>query len=65
MEDFFGKNVILASRISDQARGGGILVSSLLKELTDSVGDIHFGEVQRVELKGLAGLNRLYSVEWQ
>ena len=64
MEDFFGKNVILASRIADQAKGGEILVSSLLKELTDSAGDIRFGEVQKVELKGLAGLNRVYSVEW-
>jgi len=62
MEDFFGKNVILASRIADQAQGGEILVSSLLKELTDSAGDIQFGEVQEVELKGLAGLNRVYSV---
>ena len=55
MEDFFGKNVILASRIADQAQGGQILVSALLKELTDSAGDIGFGEVQEVELKGLAG----------
>ena len=62
MQDFFGKNVILASRIADQAQGGEILVSSLLKELTDSAGDIHFGEVQEVELKGLAGLNRVHSV---
>ena len=46
MEDFFGRNVILASRIADQARGGQILVSSLLKELTESAGDICFGEGQ-------------------
>ena len=64
MEDFFGKNVILASRIADQAQGGEILVSALLKELTDSGGDIRFGEVQEVELKGLTGLNRVYSVDW-
>ena len=65
MEDFFGKNVILASRIADQAQGGEILVSSLLKELTDSGGDIRFGEMREVELKGLAGINRVHSVEWQ
>ena len=39
-------------------------MSSLLKELTDSAGDIRFGEVQEVELEGLTGLNRVYSVEW-
>jgi len=33
MEDFFGKNVIRASRIADQGQGGEILLSALLKEL--------------------------------
>ena len=65
MEDFFGKNVILASRIADQAKGGQILVSALLKELTKSAGDIRFGQVREVELKGLAGVNRVYAVEWE
>ncbi len=36
--DFYGKNVILAARIAAQAQGGEILVSSLLKELTESGG---------------------------
>ena len=64
-EDFFGKNVILASRIADQAQGGEILVSSPLKELTESSGDIRFGEAQEMDLKGLAGSNRVYPVEWK
>ena len=46
-------------------RGGEVLVSSLLKELTEGAGDLSFGEVQEVELKGLAGLNRVYPVEWE
>ena len=62
MEDFLGKNVILASRIADQVQVEQILVSSLLKELTESAGDIQFVEGQNVELKGLAGLNRVYAV---
>ena len=65
MEDFFGENVILASRIAGQAHGGQILVSSLLKELTDSAGDIRFGEVQEVELRGLSGVNLVYPVRWE
>ena len=40
-------------------------MSSLLKELTESAGDFVFGEVQEVELKGLAGLNRVHSVDWE
>jgi len=39
--------------------------AGLLKELTDSSGDIQFGEGQEVELKGLTGLNRVYAVDWK
>jgi non-specific serine/threonine protein kinase len=56
--------VILAARITDRARGGEILVSSLLKELVDSAGDIEFGEPRKVELKGLAGSRTLHAVQW-
>ncbi len=64
-DDFFGKHVILASRIANQAQGGEILVSSLLKELTESVGDIDFGEGRDVELKGLVGSYRVHEVRWR
>ena len=64
-EDFFGRHVILASRIAGEARGGQVLVSSLLKELTESSGDIRFGEGQQVSLKGLEGVHRVYPVLWE
>ncbi len=64
-DDFVGRHVILASRIANEAQGGQILVSSLLKELTESAGDIAFDEGREVELKGLAGPHRLYEVSWQ
>jgi adenylate cyclase len=64
-DDFFGRNVILAARIAAQADGGEVLVSSLLKELTESSGDIAFGEVREVALKGLSGSYRLHSVDWE
>jgi class 3 adenylate cyclase len=63
-EDFFGKHVILASRIASKARGGEILVSSLLHELTESGGDVRFGESHEFELKGLAGRHRVHEVLW-
>jgi class 3 adenylate cyclase len=62
-EDFFGKNVILAARIAAQAKGGEVLASSLLKELTESSGDIRFGEGREVELKGLSGAHRVFPVK--
>jgi class 3 adenylate cyclase len=63
-DDFFGKHVILASRIAGKARGGEILVSALLKELTESAGDFHFGGTRNVELKGLSGTHRVHEVVW-
>jgi class 3 adenylate cyclase len=64
-DDFFGKHVILASRIANQARGSEILVSALLKELTESGGDVNFGDSREVELKGLSGQYRVHEVRWR
>jgi class 3 adenylate cyclase len=64
-DKFFGKTVILAARIAAQAKGSEILVSSLLKELTESVGDLRFGKGREVELKGISERQRLFTVEWR
>ena len=64
-DDLYGRNVILASRISGTARGGEILVSSLTKELTDSSGDLDFSDSREVELKGLNGTFQVWSLAWK
>jgi len=64
VDDFFGKNVILAARIAAQATGGEILASSLVKELTHSAGDIRFSDEREVPLKGLSGIYSLHVVDW-
>ena len=64
-DDFYGRNVILASRIANQATGGEILVSSLLKELVESAGDLTFREGREVQLKGLPGCHRVYTLDWK
>ena len=61
--DFYGKNVVVAARIADRARGGEILASSVVKQLTESAGDIRFEQEREVELEGLAGQQLLYRVE--
>jgi class 3 adenylate cyclase len=63
-DDFFGRNVIFAARIADQAEGGEILVSSLVKELTESGGEFRFENGREVALKGLSGTGKVYSLEW-
>jgi class 3 adenylate cyclase len=60
--DFYGKNVVLAARITDQARGGEILASSVVKRLTESAGDIRFDNGREVELDGVAGTQTVYRV---
>jgi class 3 adenylate cyclase/ketosteroid isomerase-like protein len=62
--DFYGKSVVLASRVTGEALGGEILVSGLLHELVESAGDIQFGEARQAELKGLSGPRWLYQVVW-
>jgi class 3 adenylate cyclase len=63
-DKFFGKAVILAARIAAQAKGGEILVSALLKELTESGGDLRFGEERSVALKGISVPHKVFAVEW-
>lgn len=60
--DFHGRSVILASRIAGEAAGGEILASALLRELTESAGDIRFDAGREVALKGFAGTHQVYPV---
>src|SRR3954468_21391780 len=62
--DFFGRNVILAARIADRARGGEILVSEQLREFVGADSDFEFLEGQQHKLKGLAGRHTAYPVAW-
>jgi class 3 adenylate cyclase len=61
---FFGKTVIQAYRIADEARAEEILVSSLLDDLTESAGDLRFDDGREAVLHGLSGTHRLYAVCW-
>ena len=48
------------TRVAAQAKGGEVLVSSVLKSLVESAGDLSFGDPREVELKGLSGSHTLY-----
>ena len=61
-DDFYGKNIVLAARIAEQASGGEILASSVVKELAESGGDITFDDEREVALKGLGGTYRIFRV---
>ena len=50
--DYFGRTVNLASRISDRAAGGQVLVTESVREMT-SVPGVSFAGIGPIELKGL------------
>jgi adenylate cyclase len=57
--------VVLAARIAAEARGGEILVSRLVRELTEGASLFSFTDPTDVELKGLSGMHSLWAVRWQ
>ena len=60
--DFYGRNVVLAARITDHAAGGEIVASEVVKQLADSAGDVRFENERKLELNGLAGTHTVFSV---
>jgi class 3 adenylate cyclase len=64
-DDFLGRTVVVAARITGRAHGGEVLVSAASKEYTESVGRWSYGPPASVSLKGLADPERLYSLDWQ
>lgn len=62
--DLFGLHVNVAARIAGQAAGDEILVSSLVREIVQTRGDLRFGESRRTELKGLGGTYVLHPLDW-
>ncbi|MFQ5513206.1 MAG: AAA family ATPase [Myxococcota bacterium] len=60
----FGRTVILAARIAEQARAGEILVSSVLRDHVRSQESYVFDAGRDLTLKGLSGTHRVYTAAW-
>ena len=58
--DFFGHTVNYAARVASSARGGEILVSSLVHDLLAETGEFAFADARQVELKGIEGPQFVY-----
>jgi class 3 adenylate cyclase len=63
-QGYFGRTVFLASRISDLATGGQILVSQATKLIAEPSG-FSFRHAGDHELKGLGGPHAVFEVDWQ
>ncbi|MFZ0381351.1 MAG: adenylate/guanylate cyclase domain-containing protein [Solirubrobacteraceae bacterium] len=64
-EQMMGRNVVLASRIAGQARGGEILVSSNVKQYTETDPSFQFEMHGEYHFKGLHGEHIVYAVPWR
>jgi class 3 adenylate cyclase len=64
-DDFYGRNVILAARIADHAKGGEILVSSVAKEYTEGDPSFRFEPRGELRLKGLVGEHTVFALLWE
>jgi len=63
--DLIGRHVVVAARIASLARGGEILVSSLVQQIAEPRGDLSFVAPREVELKGIKGTHVVYEVDWR
>jgi adenylate cyclase len=59
-DQLMGRNVVLASRIAAQAKGGEILVSSSVKQYTETDPSFEFEERGEFHFKGLLGEHLVY-----
>jgi class 3 adenylate cyclase len=64
-DQLLGRNVVLASRIADKARGGEILVSSTLMEYTQHDPSFQFEPAGEYHFKGVLGEHTVYAVGWR
>jgi class 3 adenylate cyclase/pyrimidine deaminase RibD-like protein len=64
-DDFYGRHVNYAARIASSASAGQILVSSLVRDVLDPVGQFRFVSLKPRKLKGFRGLQKLFSVRWR
>lgn len=64
-DQLMGRNVVLAARIAAKAKAGEILVSSLLKEYTESDPTLRFEKHGEYHFKGLHGEHMVYAVLWR
>lgn len=63
-DDFAGRAVVVAARIASAARGGEVLVSDVLHQLTSSTGEFAFEDERTIDLRGLDGSQVVRSLRW-
>jgi eukaryotic-like serine/threonine-protein kinase len=65
LNDFIGRDVIVAARIADAARGGEVLVSREARDFAATEPGIAFGPEHTLELRGLREPQAVCAVDWR
>ena len=65
VNDYIGRDVIVAARVADAARGGEVLVSRQVREFAAGEEDIVFGPERMLELRGLREPHGVCAVDWE
>ena len=55
----------LAAEPEFAAHGAEILVSSLVRQIAEARGDITFHDPRQVELRGIEGVETVWTVDWR
>jgi eukaryotic-like serine/threonine-protein kinase len=63
-DDFLGRTVVVAARITGRAQGGEVLVSGECRDYTGHVGRWRFGAPRHLLLRGLSSPQRVHTVFW-
>jgi class 3 adenylate cyclase len=63
--DLFGRPLALAVRIANRARGGEVLVSSVVREMVEPHGDLAFGPTREQPSDGMVGRHGVHLVDWK
>ena len=61
-DELYGRNVVLGARIAGCAHGGEIIVSSTLKEYTETDPNFRFEDRGERRFKGVLGEHNVYAV---
>lgn len=65
LDDFYGRTVVLASRLAIEARGGEIVVSQRVRQALEGSGEFIFEGTAEVELRGFSELQKTASLRWR
>src|SRR3954469_8191825 len=62
--DYFGRPVVVAKRLCDQADGGQIVASAVVRDLVADRRDLQFADLGRLQLKGLSEAVPAVEIAW-